>query len=140
MRAALAAAEEDGRGLEAEVARLTVEQKLLFLELETSRDEVSALHSHAGKDKEAMVEDYQKSLEKIFTYGYGCCVFKHGIRGDRSRIPDVIPDSADLFSPEFFVNLGCPSAPTADKAKAVKVYPVGTTKDLMEGVVAEELG
>ena len=42
---ALAAAEEDGRRLEAEVARLAVEQTLLLLELEASKDEVSSLHS-----------------------------------------------------------------------------------------------
>ena len=42
---ALAAAEEDVRRLEAEVARLTVEQTLLLLELEASKDEVSSLHS-----------------------------------------------------------------------------------------------
>ena len=58
MRDALAAAEEDRRGLEAEVARLTVERTLLLLKLETSRDEVLTLHSQVGKDKEAMVEDY----------------------------------------------------------------------------------
>ena len=51
------AAEEDERGLEAEVACLTVEGASLLLELKASRDEVSALHSQAGKDKEAMVED-----------------------------------------------------------------------------------
>ena len=82
MRDALAVAEEDERGLEAKVACLMVEQTSLLLELETSRDEVSSLHSQAGKDKEAMMEDYYKVLEQIFTYGYGCCAFKHGIRGD----------------------------------------------------------
>ena len=45
MRDALAAKEEDGRGLEAEVAFLIVERTSLLLELQTSRDEVSYLHS-----------------------------------------------------------------------------------------------
>ena len=54
----LATEEEDGRGLEAKVARLTVERTSLLLELEVSRDKVLALHSHASKDKETMVEDY----------------------------------------------------------------------------------
>ena len=45
MRDALEAVEEDERGLKAKVSRLTVEQTLLLLELEISRDEVSALHS-----------------------------------------------------------------------------------------------
>ena len=44
-RDALAAAEEDGRKLEAEVARLLIERMSLLLELEASRDEVPALHS-----------------------------------------------------------------------------------------------
>ena len=57
--------EEDERGLEAEVAHLTSERTSLLLKLETSIDEVSALHSQVGKDKKAMVEDYQKALEQI---------------------------------------------------------------------------
>ena len=55
--------EEDRRGLEAKVARLTVKQTSLLLELKASKDEVSALHFQASKDKESMVEDYQKALE-----------------------------------------------------------------------------
>ena len=55
---ALAVANEEWRGLEAEVARLTVEITSLLLDLEASRNEVFALHSQVGKDKEAMVEDY----------------------------------------------------------------------------------
>ena len=57
IRDALATEKENRLGLEAKVARLTVEQASLLLELEASKDEVSALHSQAGKDKEAMVED-----------------------------------------------------------------------------------
>ena len=87
--------------MEAEVVRLMVELMLLLLNLEASRDEVSALHSQAGKDKEAMVEDYQKSLEQIFTYGYKCCAFKHGIYGDQPRILDGLPDSTEPPPPEF---------------------------------------
>ena len=37
--------EEDGHGLEAGVAHLTVERMSLLLDLEASRDEVSTLHS-----------------------------------------------------------------------------------------------
>ena len=81
-RDALAVAEEDGRRLEAEVARLVVEPTSLFLELKASKDEVSSFHSQAGKDKEAIGEDYQKALEQIFSYGYKCCTFKHSICGD----------------------------------------------------------
>ena len=78
---------------------------------------MSALHSQVGKDTEAMVGDYQKALEKSFAYGYGCYGFKHGIRGDRPRILDGMPDSADPLSSEFFANLGCSPAPTAIEAK-----------------------
>ena len=56
-----------------------------------------------------MVEDYLKALGKMFSYGYGCYVFKHGIRGDRPRIQDDMPDFVDPLSLEFFFsNLGCP--------------------------------
>ena len=70
-----------------------------------------------------MVEDYQKALEHIFAYSYGYCVFKHGIHGDRPRILDGMPDSANPLSLEFFENLGCPPAPIAVKAKATNVRP-----------------
>ena len=79
---ALAAVEEDGLKLEAEIAHLAVERTTLLLELEASKDKVSSLNSQAGKDKEAMEEDYQKALELIFAYGYGCCAFKLYICGD----------------------------------------------------------
>ena len=79
---ALATTEEDGRRSEAEIACLAVERMSLLLELEASKDEMSSLHSQAGKDKEAMEEDYQKALELIFSYGYGCCAFKHSICDD----------------------------------------------------------
>ena len=97
---ALAAKEEDGRRLEADVARLAVERTSLLLELEASKYEVSSLHSQASKDKEAIEEDYQKALKPIFAYGYGCCAFKHNIYGDHPRILDGMPDSADPLSCE----------------------------------------
>ena len=56
-------------------------------------------------------------------------MFKHDIHGDRPRIPDGMPDSADPFPPEFFANLGCPLASAHVKAKAVEVYPTDATKD-----------
>ena len=62
VRDALVVTDVDRRGLEVEVSCLSVEQTSLLLELEASRDEVSTLHSQVGKDKEAMVEDYQKAL------------------------------------------------------------------------------
>ena len=80
----------------------------LLLELGTVKYEVSFLQSQAGKDKQAMEEEYQKALEVIFANGYECCVFKHNICGDRPEVPEGMPDSADLLPPKFFVNPGCP--------------------------------
>ena len=54
----------------------------LLLEIGAEKDEVCSLQSQAGKDKEAMEEDYQKALEVIFAYGYEYCEFQHNICGD----------------------------------------------------------
>ena len=69
-----------------------------------AKDELSSLHSQAGKDKEAMEENYRKALEMIFAYGYGCCVFKHNICGDHPEVLDGMPDSFGPLRPKFFVN------------------------------------
>ena len=55
-----------------------------------------------------MEEENQKVLEVIFSYGYGCCVFKHNICGDHAEVPEGMPDSVDPLPPKFFVNLSCP--------------------------------
>ena len=60
-----------------------------------TKNEVSFLHSQAGKEKEAMEDDYQKALELIFAYGYGCCVFKHKICGDQPEVLDGMLDSSN---------------------------------------------
>ena len=73
--------EEARRKAKAEVARLEVERPSLLLEIGTAKDLVSSLNSYAAKDKEAMEEDYQKSLELIFAYDYEA--FKHNICGDQ---------------------------------------------------------
>ena len=54
-----------------------------MLEIRAEKDEVSYLQSQADKDKESMEEDYEKALELIFAYVYGCCAFKHNICGDQ---------------------------------------------------------
>ena len=69
---------------------------------------MSSLQSQVGKDKVAMEEDYQKPLELIFAYGYGCCLFKHNICGDHSKVLDGMPDSSDPLPLEFFLNPRCP--------------------------------
>ena len=55
---ALAIAEEARRKAEVEVTPFEVERTLLLLEIRAAKDEVSSFHSQAGKDKEAMEEDY----------------------------------------------------------------------------------
>ena len=67
-------------------------------------------------------------------------VFKHGIRGDRQRILDGMPDFTDPLSLEFFANLGCPSASAPVEPKVVEVYPTEEAKDPVEGAIIEELG
>ena len=57
-----------------------------------------------------MEEDYEKDLEQIFAFGYGCCTFKHNIRGDRLGISNGMLDFVDPLPLEFFVNLGCPNS------------------------------
>ena len=93
-----------------------------MLELGAAKDEVSSLHSKAGKDKEAMEEDYQKALKLIFAYSYGCCVFKYNICGDQTEVLDGMPNSFDLLPPEFFRNPRCPPAPATevDQREATK--------------------
>ena len=105
---AWAVAEEARRKVESDASQLEVDQTSLLLELRTVKDEVSFLQSQADKDKEAMEDKYQKAMEVIFAYGYGCCVFKHNICGDRLEVPEGMPDSADPLPHELFVNLECP--------------------------------
>ena len=69
---------------------------------------MSSLQSQGSKDKEAMKEEYKKALKVIFSYGYGCCFFKHNICGDRSEVSKGMTDSANLLPLKFFVNLECP--------------------------------
>ena len=111
MKEARAVVEEAMRKAEAKAARLEVKQTSLLLEIGAAKDEVSSLHSQAGKDKEAMEEDYQKALEVIFSYHYGCCVFKDNIYGDRPEVSDGMPDSFDLLSLEVFFTPKCPLDP-----------------------------
>ena len=74
-------AKEAKRKVEVETTRLEVERTPFLLELGAAKDEVSSFKSQAGKDKEAIEEDYQKAQEVIFAYDYGCCMVKHNICG-----------------------------------------------------------
>ena len=55
-----------------------------------------------------MDEDYQKALELIFAYDYGCCAFNHSIYGDQPEISDGMPDFADPLNQEFFCECKVP--------------------------------
>ena len=90
--------------LEAKLARVEAKRATPLLEFEASKGEVSSLHARANKGREDMVKDYQGSLELIFAYGYGCCLFKNNICVDRLEIPDGMPDSSNSIPLEFFVN------------------------------------
>ena len=76
-----------------------------------------------------MEEDYQKALEVIFSYSYGCCVFKHNICGDQPKVPDGMPDSFDPLSPEFFVSQRCPPVLAATGATVVEEHPSEVAKE-----------
>ena len=134
----MATAEEGKCKGEAETALLKIEQTSLLLELETTKDEVSSLHSQAGRDKEDMEEKYQKALEVIFAYGFGCCVFKHNISGDHPEVPDSMPDFADPLPSEFFANPGCSPVQAVAKATGTKTPPSETAKEPMEVSAAED--
>ena len=69
-----------------------------------------------------MEEDYQRALESSFTYGYGCCVFKHDICGDQLEVLDCMPDSQNFLSPECFASLRCPPISTFFEDAAVGVH------------------
>ena len=118
---ALAIAEEARCKVEAEVASLKVEQTSLLLEVRPTKDEVSSLQSQADKDKAAIEEDYQKTLELIFAYGYECCLFKHNICGDQPEVQDIMPDSSNPLPLKFFENPRFPSILVATEATATKV-------------------
>ena len=106
---------------EAKVATLEVEWTLLLLEVGATKDEVSSLQFQASKDKLAMEEDYEKALELIFVYGYGCCMFKHNICDDQPKVPNAMHDSSYPLSPEFFMNPRCPPVLAATKATTAEV-------------------
>ena len=124
--------------LEAKFARVEAERESLLLELETSKRDVSSLHARASKDREDMAEDYHGSLDLIFAYGYGCCVFKNHICGDRPDISDGMPDFSNPLPPEFFDNPRCPLVPAADKAIDAEVSQGGAAGNSEGGVVTKD--
>ena len=88
------------------------------------------LHSQDGKNNEAMEEDYHKALELIFTYGYGCCAFKHNICRDQPKVPNGMPDSSDPLHPEFFMNPRCSLTLVATETTTAEADPSEAAKEL----------
>ena len=132
--------EESKRKAESKASRLKVDRMSLLLELGTAKDEVSSLQSQIGKDNEAMEEEYHKAMEVIFSYGYGCCVFKHNIYGDYPKVPQGMPDSTDPLPPKFFVNPSCAPIQAATEATTTEVPLNEATKKLVEIVATEDHG
>ena len=62
-------------------------------------------------------------------------MFKNNICGDQLEISDGMPDSANPFPPEFFVNL---TFAAAVKAQEAEVDQGGAVEDSEEGVVVGE--
>ena len=80
---ALAVLEEARWKAEDKASHLAVERVSLFLELRTSKDEVSALLAQTLKEEKALEEAYEEGFDVIFNYGYGCCAFTHNICGSQ---------------------------------------------------------
>ena len=104
-----------------EASRLVVKRVSLLLELETSKDEVSALQAQALKEKNAQEEAYEEGFDVIFNYGYGCCAFVHNICGSQLVVPYGIPDMSKPLTSEFFINPRCPPSVVLAKAMTIDV-------------------
>ena len=85
-----------------------------------------------------MEEEYQKALEVIFAYGYGCCMFKHNIYGDHPKVPKGMPDFIDPLPLEFFVNPSCPPVQAVAEATTTEASPSEMAKEPMEVAAAED--
>ena len=84
-----------------------------------------------------MEEDYQKTLEVIFAYGYMCCVFKHNIYSEHPEVLYDMPDSSVPLPPEFFVNPRFPpSVPVATDETTVGEHLSEAAKELEENAFA----
>ena len=69
-----------------------------------------------------MDKDCQRALEPSFTYGYGCCVFKHNIYRDQLEVLDCMPDSPNFHSPECLASLRCPPVSASSEDAAIEVH------------------
>ena len=95
----------------------------MHLELETSKDEVSALQAQALKEKKDLDEAYEEGFDVIFNYGYGCCAFAHNIYGSQPVVPDRMPNTSNPLSLKFFITPRCPPGAIPTKAATNDVRP-----------------
>ena len=113
---------------EEENSRLTNERLSMIFELVTIKDDFAALREKAVANREAMEAEFNASGDKLFNYGYGCCVFTHNICGSKPQISDGMPDPSVLLTPKFFANPRCPpstsyAAPAHDPAAVGRGTP-----------------
>ena len=124
---ARAVAEKAKRKAEAEATRLDVDISPTRDWGGQGRGILSPLRSRQRQG--TMEEDYQKALEVIFSYGYGCCVFKHNICGDPPEVPNGMPDSSDPLPPKFFVSHRCPPVQATIEDTTVEEHPSEVAKE-----------
>ena len=107
---------------EDKASRLADEQVSLLLELETCKDEVSAIQAKAFKEKRALEEAYEDVCDIIFNYGYGCCAFAHNICGSQPEVPNGMSDTSKLLSLELFIHPQCPLGVVPTVAASIDVH------------------
>ena len=141
---ALAVIEEARRKVEDEAIHMAVEQVSLLLELETNKDEMSALQAQALKEKKALDEAYEKGFDVIFNYGYGCCAFAHNIYGSQPLVPDGMPNTSKPLSPEFFINPGCPPSAVPAEVATIDVLSseamIAPEREVSAAVLETDIG
>ena len=101
--------------------RLTNERLSLIMELEASKDELSAFQAKVTMEKKAMDEEFDASGEVIFNYGYGCCAFAHNICRSEPMIPTGMPDTTKALPSKFFINPRCPPSASSDLPAAATI-------------------
>ena len=79
------------------------------MELGDTKDDFAAFREKSYAERSALEAEFDVSSDVIFNYGYGCCAYAHNIRGSKPKIPPGMPDTSTHLTPEFFVNLRCPS-------------------------------
>ena len=72
------------------------------MELGAGKEELAAFQAKATVKRKVMEEEFDKSTDVIFNYGYGCCAFAHNICGSKPMIPAGMPDMSKPLLLKFF--------------------------------------